>query len=125
MAKSYSNDLRSRVAVAAGKGKSNRAIAALFGVSPSAVSKWSGRYRTTGSADAKQMGGHRKAILRDEREWLHARISAPDSDVTLRGLLAELADRGIVVSYGTLWNFMHREGLSHKKNRVLKRAGST
>jgi len=74
MAKSYSNDLRSRVAVSAGKGKSNRAIAALFGVSPSAVSKWSGRYRATGSADAKPMGGHRKAILTDEREWLHARI---------------------------------------------------
>jgi len=125
MAKSYSNDRRSRVAVAAGNGKSNRAIAALFGVSPSAVSKWSVRYRPTGSADAQQMGGHRKAILRGERGWLHARISAPDSDVTLRGRLAELADRGIVVSYGTLWNFMHREGLSHKKNRVCKRAGST
>ncbi len=100
MAKSYSNDLRSRVAAAAGKGKSNRAIAALFGVSTSAVSKWSGRYRATGSADAKRMGGHRRAILADERDWLHARISAPDGDVTVRGLLAELADRGIVVSYG-------------------------
>ena len=118
MARSYSNDLRARVAAAAGKGKSNRAIAEIFGVSASAVSKWSGRYRATGSADAKQMGGHRRAILADERDWLHARISKPDSDITIRGLLSELADRGIVVSYGALWNFMHREGLSHKKNRV-------
>mgnify|MGYP001826722778 FL=1 len=125
MARSYSNDLRLRVAAAAGQGRSNRSVADIFGVSPSAVSKWSQRYRATGSADAKQMGGHRKAILTAQREWLHARLSQPDCDVTIRGLLGELAERGIVVSYGTLWNFMHREGLSHKKNRVRERARSS
>ena len=112
-------------AAAAGTGKSNREIAELFGVSPSAVSKWSQRYRSTGSADAGQMGGHRRAILTDEREWLQARVGEPDSDVTIRGLQAELEDRGIAVSYGALRNFLHREGLSYKKNRVRKRAGST
>ena len=71
------------------------------------------------------MGGYRRAILADERDWLHARISEPDSDVTIRGLLVELADRGIIVSYGALWNFMHREGLSHKKNCIRERTGST
>ena len=125
MAKSYSNDLQARVAAAAGKGKSNRALADIFDVSASAVSKWSSRYRATGSADAKRLGGHRHVILTDERDWLHARIRAPDSDVTIRGLLTELADRGIIVSYGALWNFMHREGLSHKKNRIRERARST
>jgi len=123
MAKSYSNDLRLRVAAAAGQGRPNRSIADLFGVSPSAVSKWSQRYRATGSSDARPMGGHRRAILTDQREWLHARLSEPDCDVTIRGLVAELAERGIVVSYGTLWNFMHCEGLSHKKNCVRQRAG--
>lgn len=125
MARSYSNDLRSRVAAAAGNGISNRALADVFDVSASSVSKWSSRYRATGNADAKQLGGHRRAILTDERDWLHARINTPDSDVTIRGLLAELADRGIVVSYGALWNFMRREGLSHKKNRIRERTRST
>ena len=115
MARSYSNDLRARVAAAAGKGKSNRVVADIFGVSASSVSKWSRRYRTTGNADAKQIGGYRRAILADQHSWLHARINEPDSDVTVRGLVAELADQGIIVSYGTLWNFMHREGFSHKK----------
>jgi|GEM_PF-4727376 len=91
--------LRSRVAAAAGKGKSNRAIADLFGISPSAVSKWSQRYRATGSSDAKQMGGHRRAILTDEREWLHGRISEPDSDVTIRGLLVERASAKKILSF--------------------------
>jgi transposase len=124
MARSYSNDLRLRVAAAAEQGRSIRSVSDIFGVSPSSVSKWSQRYRATGSADAKQMGGHRRAILTDQREWLHARLSEPDCDITVRGLLAELAERGIVVSYGALWNFMRREGFSHKKNRVRKRAGS-
>ena len=124
MARSYSNDLRARVAAAAGKGKSNRALADIFDVSASSVSKWSSRYRATGSADAKQLGGHRRVILADERDWLHARINAPDSDVTIRGLLTELAGRGIIVSYGALWNFLRREGLSHKKNRIRERTGS-
>jgi len=124
MARSYSNDLRARVAAAAGKGKSNRALADIFAVSASSVSKWSSRRRATGSADAKRLGGHRQVILAGERDWLHARINAPDSDVTIRGLLAELADRGVVVSYGALWNFLHREGLSYKKNRIRERTGS-
>jgi transposase len=36
---------------------------------------------------------------------------------TLRGLVAELAERGLDVDYRTVWNFVHREGLSFKKGR--------
>ena len=76
MARSYSNDLRLRVAAAAGQGKSNRLVANIFGVSPSAVSKWSQRYRATGSADAKspdlnpieQVFAKLKHLLRKARE---------------------------------------------------------
>jgi hypothetical protein len=34
---------------------------------------------------------------------------------TLRGLVAELAERGLDVDDRTVWNFVHREGLSFKK----------
>ena len=36
---------------------------------------------------------------------------------TLRGLVAELGDRGLQVDYHTMWTFVHAEGLSHKKRR--------
>lgn len=50
---------------------------------------------------------------------------ANEPDVTLRQLLAELEVRGIAVSYGTLWNFVHNQGLSFKKNRSRGRTAKT
>jgi transposase len=61
-------------------------------------------------------------VLLPEREWLHARLAA-EPDLTLRALLAELADRGVKASYGALWLFLEREGLSFKKKHFRKRAG--
>jgi putative transposase len=34
-----------------------------------------------------------------------------------RGLVAELAARGMRVDYKTVWEFVHAEGLTHKKRR--------
>ena len=48
------------------------------------------------------------------RIWLIARI-AEKPDLTLRALLAELADRGLVVSYYALWHFLQHEGVTFKK----------
>ncbi len=124
MARPYSDDLRQRVVAAVRSGMSCRQVAETFGVSVSSVVKWSQRERATGSVSAKKMGGHRPIILAGQRAWLLSRIKAPDSDVTLRGLQAELAGRGIIVSYGALWNFVRREGFSYKKNRIRDRAGS-
>lgn len=36
---------------------------------------------------------------------------------TLRGLVAELADRDLRVDYRTVWAFVHRTGYSFKKKR--------
>ena len=114
MARPYSLDLRERVVARVAAGDSCRKVAAVFGVSVASVVKWSQRWRLTGSAAAKPMGGHRPLVLLSEREWLLARIAvAPD--VTLRGLRAELAERGIVVSYSAVWKFFAVEGISFKK----------
>jgi transposase len=86
----------------------------LFGVSVASVVKWSQRYRASGSAAAKPMGGHRRRILRSEREWLLGRITEKP-DLTLRAVLAELAARGMVVSYGALRAFFASEGITFKK----------
>jgi transposase len=102
-------------------GRSCRATAALFGVSVASVVKWSQRYRATGSAAAKRMGGHRRRILLGERVWLLARIEEKP-DLTLRALLVELAARGVAISYGALWGFFASEGITFKKKPVRRRA---
>src|SRR5881296_3554129 len=122
MARPYSQDLRDRVVGSVASGRTCRATAVLFGVSVSSVVKWSQRFRASGSAAAKPMGGHRPRVLVGERMWLLRRI-AEKPDLTLRGLLAELAAQGVAVSYGALWSFFDREGISFKKKPVRQRAG--
>lgn len=123
MARAYSPDLRERVIAAVDGGETCRSVAETFGLSVSCVVKWSQRFRETGSAAALQIGGHRPQLLADHRDFILARFAA-EPHLTLRGLRVELFERGIVVSYGTLWNFVHREGKSFKKKRAAGRAGS-
>ena len=75
MARPYSQDLRDRVVAAVAGGRTCRATAARFGVSVASVVKWSQRWRATGSAAAKPMGGRRPLRLTGERAWLLARIA--------------------------------------------------
>jgi transposase len=123
MARPYSRDLRDRVVAAVASGRTCRATAALFGVSVASVVKWSQRWRATGSAAAKPMGGRRSLQLKGEREWLLARI-AQKPDLTLRAVMAELAERGTPASYGAVWRFFKHEGISFKKKPARQRAGS-
>lgn len=124
MTKPYSLDLRDRAVARVAAGETVRSVVATFRVGVSSVVKWSQRFRATGSAAPGKMGGHRPRILTGEcRTWLLQRI-ASGSDMTLRGLVAELAERGVKVSYRTVWNFVHREKVSHKKKRISGRAKS-
>jgi transposase len=121
MARPYSQDLRERVVGAVAGGRSCRETATLFGVSTSSVVKWSQRWRATGSAAAKPMGGRKPLRLASEREWLLARLAA-EPDATLRALQAALAERGIAVSCSVVWAFFAREGISFKKKPARQRA---
>jgi len=114
MGRAYSLDLRERVVAAVAAGESCRSVATTFKVSVASVVKWSQRFRATGSAAARQMGGNRPFALSSERDWLLKRL-AEQPDVTLRALLAELAERGIKVSYYAVWHFFEHEGISFKK----------
>jgi putative transposase len=70
------------------------------------------------------MGGHKPKAIRGEHEaWLRQRIV--EQDFTLRGLVAELAARGLKADYTAVWKFVRAEKLSFKKNRVRQRAGSS
>jgi transposase len=124
MARPYSLDLRDRVVAAVMAGASCRAVAGAFRVSVASVVKWSQRFRATGSAAARPMGGNRPRTLEDVNDWLLARL-AEKPDITLRALVVELAERGVVTSYGSVWRSVHRAGISFKKNSVRHRAGSS
>src|ERR1700694_6360117 len=116
MGKPYSMDLRERVVAAVGTGGlSCHRAAAQFGVGVSTAINWVRRLRETGSVAPGQMGGHKpKSISGEHRTWLLERTK---KDFTLRGLVAELAERGLKVDYRTVWSFVHAEKLSFKKNR--------
>ena len=125
MGRPYSLDLRERVVAAVEKGglSCNRA-AAQFGLGISTVINWVRRLRRTGSVAPGKMGGHKpKAIAGEHRVWLLQR--AREKDFTLRGLVAELAERGLKVDYRSVWNFVHAEKLSFKKKRRGQRARSS
>jgi putative transposase len=121
MGKPYSMDLRERVVAAVDKGGlSCHRAAAQFGVGVNTAILWVRRFRETGSVAPGQMGGHRpKKILGKHRDWLRERTKA--RDFTLRGLVAELAERGLKVDYRSVWEFVHAENLSFKKKRRRQR----
>ena len=123
MGKPYSMDLRERaVAAVTGGEQSCHRAAAHFGVAPSTVIDWVKRVRETGSLAPGQMGGHKPKAIRDEYAvFLSDRIRV-EKPFTLRGLVAELAERGLKVDYRSVWNFVHAEKLSFKKKRRGKRA---
>ena len=68
------------------------------------------------------MGGYKPVMLAAHRDFVHA-CFAEVPELTLRGLKKDLAGRGVEVSYGAVWKFVHAEGLSFKKNRSRQRAG--
>lgn len=117
MARPFSLDLRERVVDAVERGGlSCRQAAARFGVGVSTAIAWVARFRQTGSVAPGPMGGHRpKKLVGPWRDWLLARCR--EGDFTLRGLVAELGERGLRVDYRTVWEFVHAEGLTHKKRR--------
>ena len=123
MSKPYSMDLRQRVVAAVEEaGMSRRQAAAHFGVSVRVAIEWVRRFRETGSVAPGKIGGYKpKKIWGAHRDWLLARCK--EGDFTLRGLVRELAERGLEVDYRSVWEFVHGAGLSYKKNRPRQRTG--
>ena len=117
MARPLSVDLRERVVARHLSGESIRAVASVFGVAPSTVSKWARRRRETGSVKPAKFGGYRRRLLEPHREVVHALVAAQPHR-SVRALQAELAALGIRVSEEAVRTFLHAEGLSFKKNRL-------
>ena len=121
MAKPYSNDLRARIAAAVRDGYTVREAADLFNVSAATAVRCGQRLRQCGDAAAKAMGGARRDVLAEHKDWLRDRIKAAP-DLTLNALVAELAGRGLQVSRWAVWKFCRDEKLTLKKKHSAQRA---
>ena len=108
MGKPYSMDLRTRVVAAVEGGLSRNEAAQRFNVAISTAINWVRRKKDTGSVAPGQMGGYKPRSIRGEHEvWLRERIQR--GDYTLRGLVAELAERSLKADYRSVWTFVHEQ----------------
>ena len=90
-------------------------MAPLFQVSVSYIYKAQGRRRATGETTAKPRPGRPGQKLAPHLEALQAKIKA-EPDATLAELRAwVLAEFGVSISIGGLWNTLERLDLSLKK----------
>lgn len=124
MARPYSMDLRERVLRSVEvEGMSRRGTAARFGLGVSTVIKWVRRARDLGSVRPGRMGGYKpRKIAGEHHAWLMARCC--EREFTLRGLVAELDERGLKVDYRSVWEFVHAERLTYKKRHWSPPSGS-
>jgi putative transposase len=124
MSRPASMDLRERVVAAVvEEGMSRNAAAVRYDVAISSAVRWVARLHETGSVAPAQMGGHKPKTLRGAHaEWLIARCK--EKDFTISQLVEELSqERGLKVDRRSVWEFLHAEKLSFKKNSVRPGAG--
>lgn len=117
MAGPLSKDLRLRVVRAVeDEGMSRRAAAARFGVAIRTAVRWVSDYRASGSVAPRQMGNPSPPKLTAHKATVLALLEArPDGSI--ESLRHDLAERGIVVGYGSIRRFFQREKITRKKRR--------
>ena len=129
MTKSYSLDLRRRVARFVEAGHSCHAAARHFEVSVAFVVRLMAAYRATGCLAAKPEGGWRYSKLDPHRDFLIRRVTETN-DITMPQLAAELLALGTKVTPASISHWFRRQGYRFKKNvvgqrtRTLRRAAS-
>ena len=114
MPRAYSGDLRVRVIGAVEGGLSARGAARRLGVGESTATAWVGRWRRTGSSEAKSQKGRSRSPLATQTSWLLALITQ-QADLTLEEIRERLAERGVQVAVSSIWRFYDRHGISFKK----------
>jgi putative transposase len=115
MAAPLSMDLRSRVVRAVEEeGMSRRGAAARFGVAIRTAVRWVGEFRSSGRLGPCKMGNPTPPKLSAHRETVLG-LLRERPDYTIEGLRHDLAERGIVIGYGSIRRFFAREGITRKK----------
>jgi transposase len=115
MPAALSLDLRVRVLVAVAQGLSHRAAGDRFGVSAASVSRWRALEREQGDARARRLGGDRRSgRIEAHRDMILAMIKETP-DMAIEELRQALAEKDLVVGYGTIRRFFARHAITGKK----------
>ena len=125
MAKTLSQDLRSRLIQAVNDGMSRRDAAELFSVGVATAIRWVAEWHATGATRAKPKDGDR----RSHRVETHGAFILAAVDARVDISLAELCEmlrkeHGVHFSTSTIWRFLDRRGLTFKKNRARGGTGT-
>jgi len=116
MGRPYSQDLRDRVLSSVDGGMAPSEVAELFQVDVSYVYKVLIRRRTTGLTTALPWAAGARPKLKDHEEALRDHVTE-FCDATLEEIRAWLmAEHGLKVSVGCLWNTLQRMRLPLKKS---------
>jgi putative transposase len=120
-----SEDLRLRaISAVLEDGLSCREAARRFKVGDASVIRWIAAYEEEGRTGPLPMGGDRRSKLKPHRGWLLA-LRRRENDLTLEAVAARLlAEHGVKSDLSALSRFFAAEGISFKKNRARKRAGT-
>ena len=121
MGKSHPMELRSRVIAFVEEGNGHREASRHFRVSPRFVNDMVLLKRESGGLLPKRQGNHAEGKLARYRTWVVDRLAAK-GDLTLDEIVAEMASvHGVCVHRGSVGKWLHRLGLSHKKNAARQR----
>ena len=120
----YSNDLRVRVIRVVEGGGAARAAARQFAIGGSTAIRWAKRWRETGSYEAQSNKGQSRSPLKKYELWL-LELVRREPDLTLEEIRCRLLDeRQQKAGLGSVWRFFDRHGISFKRKRSRRRAGS-
>lgn len=125
MAKSISEDLRSRVIAAVDGGLSRRAAAQRFGVAVASAVRWVREWRESGATRAKPQGGDKRSQrIEAYRDIILGAIDR-QVDLTLVELTELLrSEHNVTFAPSTIWRFLDRHAMTVKKNGARQRAGA-
>jgi transposase len=85
--------------------------------------RWVEEYRASGEVTPRKMGNPSPPKLAAHRELVREVLGA-EPDITIEGLRHALAEREIVIGYGSIRRFFVREGITRKKDADSGRARS-
>lgn len=119
MTKPHSEDLRLRVVEFVETGGSVRDAESIFSIGASSASRWSQRFRASGSVTPDARVG-RTSPLDGHADFLMSLI-AESADITLAEIVTRMAEIGISASNTSVWRFFDRQGISYKKNGACRR----
>ena len=123
MARTLSDDLRSRVIAAVEAGLSRRAAAERFGIGVATAIRWVRAFRASGSIQRRGPRGVTCAPPHQAYRDVILGAVAAQVDMTLVELAEMLRrDDGLHVAPSTVWRFLDCHAMTIKKNRARLRA---